>query len=81
MDLTLAFSKVALVNIFIGYNIQFVSFYTRNYISFVRQRISFPDQRKYLNSVTSCDVFEYNVGTGWVWGKSGEVTKERKNHR
>ena len=34
----------------IDYIIQFVFFYPQNYISFLRQRILFPEQRKYFDS-------------------------------
>ena len=42
-------SKLGLCTFLIVYIIQLVFFYPRNYIFFVRQRISFPDQRKYFD--------------------------------
>ena len=42
----------AYVHFLLGYIILFFFFYPRNYISFARQRISFPYQRKYFKSKT-----------------------------
>ena len=41
-------NNLVIVHFLLGYTIQFVVFHPRNYISFVRQRILFADQRKYF---------------------------------